>query len=86
MARKKKRDPSQPMRVWIELEKPLDEADGHRIAEHANNMLKRLCGGEKIGYSFQWNEHRGLYDYVTGPVRYSLADWGEWFDLEYFGR
>jgi hypothetical protein len=87
MATKKARDPKYPARVWIELEKPVDEADGHRMAELANNMLKRLAKkGQEVTTEFWWNEERGRYDYGSPMGCYSLADWGEWFNLEYMGR
>jgi hypothetical protein len=85
MATKKTRN-KEHNRVWIELEKPLDEEDGNRIAELANNMLQRLFAPNKPTLYFTWNEHRLRYDYGTTMGRYSLADWGEWFDLDYFGR
>jgi hypothetical protein len=86
MTIKKMRDKKKPIRVWVELEKPLDEADGNRIAELSNNMLQRLFAPNIPASYFTWNQHRGRYDFGSSMGRYSLADWGEWFDLVYLGR
>ena len=84
-------------RVWIELERPtgreftsdrvLYNAEAHRRAELATNMLARLNAPEPLdGYRFFWSEREGRYCY-GGPMGYeSLSDNGQWFNLEHFGR
>jgi hypothetical protein len=83
-------------RVWIEIERPtgkefkdpvLRNAEAARRAELATNMLARLNAPEPLdGYKFWWSEHEGRYCY-GGPMGYqSLADDGEWFNLEHLGR
>lgn len=73
-----------PMRVWIELDRPVDKADGDKRAQLATNILRR-CGDP---YSkFWWNERRGLYCITidSGGSYKECIDNGHWFNLEYLG-
>jgi hypothetical protein len=83
-------------RVWIEIERPTwtqfktaaeRDAEAERRAALATNMVARLNAPEPLdGYSFWWSAKEGRYCW-GGPMGYtSLADDGEWFNLEHFGR
>ena len=69
--------------VWIELEKPKDEAHAVEICKKANNMLKRL--GVTSG-DFGWDSKRKQYTYGAAMGYTGLTDRGEWFNLDYLGR
>lgn len=73
-------------RVWIELEKPVDKEDADRITVLANRMLSRLAAPDCIPMRrFFWSENEQRW--CLGDVTYkALADNGEWFNLDFFGR
>lgn len=88
MAKKSTKQPEAPWspRVWIELEVPKDEAQAKRIGELATTMLQRLNAPEKTDYSFWWSECEQRWCFGGNMGYRVLADNGEWFNLEYFGR
>lgn len=76
--------------VWIELEKPRDNAHAKEICEKANRMLVRLQSVAdqeegRCGY-FAWSESRSMFMYGTNMGMKYLTDRGEWFSLDYVGR
>lgn len=74
-------------RVWIELEKPRDDAHGEEIARLATNMLRRLDDADdKDNRRFWWNAHRQVYEYGNPMGFQGLPDRGNWFNLDYLGR
>jgi hypothetical protein len=82
MAKKQKPETN---RVWIELEKPVDDAHGEKIAELATRMLNRLSPEDK-GYKFMWSEDRHMYMYGNTMGFMYLTDRGQWFNLDHLGR
>lgn len=71
--------------VWIELEKPRDDAHAKEICEQANRMLQRMLGTAPWG-RFGWDGERKQYKF-GGLMGYrGLTDRGEWFNLDYLGR
>lgn len=85
---KKRRDMPEMNRVWIELEKPRDDAHGVEIANLANKMMDRLIPAEPgvERREFFWSAHERRYC-LGGNMGYVvLIDWGEWFNLDYLGR
>src|SRR3954465_5412761 len=73
----------QQERVWIELERPKDAAEGNRRAELATNMLRRLG----VTHSrFWWSVHEGFYCYGDQMGYTVLSDNGQWLNLEFLGR
>jgi hypothetical protein len=78
--------PTPRNRVWIEFEKPTDDAHAACIVEQANRMLERLKRpGDECG-TFGWGVKRKQFDYGTDTGRENLVDRGPWFSLGYFGR
>lgn len=73
-------------RIWIELEKPRDDAHAQEIVAKANRMLARLTEPDDRLSQFYWNEKRKLYEYGNAMGRATLTDFGDWFSLDYFGR
>ena len=74
-----------PNRVWIELEKPRDDAHAQEICKQANNMLRRLSDGP-FEAKFIWAPEKKRYLYGSNMGYSVLTDNGEWFNLEYMGR
>lgn len=74
-------------RVWIELDKPVDDEHAEELCALANKMLSRLNESSESQGGFSWspNEHRYMFSHGGHTYKY-LADNGEWFNLEYFGR
>lgn len=78
-------------RVWIELDKPRDKDHAAELCELANNMLARLreSDDDTKWKGFWYHEEREAYCFTfcgqTGEYK-ELADRGEWFNLDYFGR
>lgn len=73
-------------RVWIELERPKNDMHADRVVKLANNMLRRLNGGEPPPQQFAWSESRKCFMY-GGPMGYSYqVDRGVWLSLDYLGR
>ena len=74
--------------VWIELEKPRDDAHAEACCVAANRMLARLIKTEdlKTLQEFWWDADDHIYCY-GGPMGYTtLGDRGKWFNLDYLGR
>ena len=73
-------------RVWIELERPEDDAEGTLRAALASRMLKRL--GSDYPEPVFWNERAQRYCVTIdgGGVYQECTDNGHWFSLDYFGR
>ena len=71
-------------RVWIELEKPRDAAHANEICGLANNLLQRISPGTAKQFSYSSRNHKFLYGDLHGCV--TLADRGEWLNLDFVGR
>ena len=71
-------------RVWIELDKPIDDAHAEEICKKANRMLARM--GSSGGRGFFWSPSRQQYGYGDGMGHIGLPDRGDWFNLDYLGR
>lgn len=85
---KAKAQPTRPTenRIWIELDKPFDKEHADKQCELANNLLKRLNGNEPGDSKFWWSEHEKRYCYGGNHGYTVLADRGQWFNLDFFGR
>ncbi len=76
-------------RVWIELEKPRDDAHADEICRKANRMLDRLLPPAEPGVDrsrFFWLTRDKRYAIGSYYGYYTLSDWGDWFNLDYLGR
>lgn len=75
-------------RIWIELDKPKDDAHAQEIVRLANNMLRRLFDVHKDVPLAQAFEYAGGAFHFGSPVSGTteLADRGMWFSLDYLGR
>jgi hypothetical protein len=73
-------------KVWIELPKPINEADAEEICAKANRMMARL--GNTSGNQFFRMQLHGSMKYCWGgDMGYSeLPDGGHSFSLDYLGR
>lgn len=70
-------------RIWIELERPKNDAHALELCEKANIVLKRLG----VTYdSFGWDEKRKQYTFGTPMGYMGLTDRGTWLNLDYCGR
>lgn len=77
-----------PHRVWIEIERPKDDAEGAARAKLLSAMLKRL-GVDRGSYPLVWwNERKRCYCFTQSSVGsfVEASDDGQWFNLEFFGR
>ena len=83
-------------RIWIELDKPKPgtpdperKAFMEKQCALANRMLERLYKPEDLAHrsTFFVSEHKGLHYCFGGAGGFrDLADNGEWFNLDYYGR
>lgn len=74
-------------RIWIELDKPKNDAHGQEQVRLANNMLRRLLDmpkGEPPTVYFEYAGGKYHYGNITGTIE--LADNGHWMNLDYLGR
>jgi len=79
-------------KIWLELDKPLDNQHGIIQCQKANAVLRKLgvdLPEENVG--FQLNQHKkGSTDYIyVLPVSYEdteLGDNGKWFSLDYLAK
>lgn len=76
-------------RVWIELDPPASNDEGHTRAEAACRMLKRCgldFGANRL--AVWWNERKQHYCFtLDGSGTFVEAnDHGHWYNLDYFGR
>lgn len=74
-------------KIWFEFDKPESEEHAKRMAEKANNMLKRLCAPEPAPQFF-WSNHECKFCIQNSPGAgyLVLTDRGHWFNLDFFGR
>ena len=72
-------------RVWIELDKPVDDEHAAELCAMANKMMARLIEPSEPTGKFAWSSHTQMYMYGENTYTY-LKDRGEWFNLKYFGR
>lgn len=72
-------------RVWIELDRPTSDEEGHLRAQLASTMLTRL--GSPIKQTFWWHEKKECYCVTldTGGSYQELQDNGHWFNLDFLG-
>lgn len=68
------------MKVWIELERPADEAQGIEYAEKYNAMLKKL-GIKSIEFYWSEPDREWWKAYTSGAGYVTMVDNGEWFDM-----
>ena len=79
-------------KIWLELDKPLDNQHGIIQCQKANAVLRKLgvdLPEENVG--FQLNQHKkGSTDYIyVLPVSHEdteLGDNGKWFSLDYLAK
>lgn len=71
-------------RIWIELDKPKDDAHAETQCELANKLLKRMFG-EDAYYKFWYAPSKKRYCLTTSVAGTftELADRGQWFNLDY---
>lgn len=75
-------------RVWIELERLKNNAEGHLRALLASNMLRRLSDASNVRDLVFWIERKQLYGFTIDSAGgfVEAIDNGHWFNLDYFGR
>jgi hypothetical protein len=70
-------------KIWIELERPKDQAHAEQIAKLANNVLRKI---NSVTREFFWDS-KDLIWCIGGDTGYTtLSDNGEWFNLDYLGK
>lgn len=72
----------EPDRIWLELERPRDDAHAQLICEKANRMLTRLG----VRDEFFWQAKRALYCFGGATGYVELPDRGHWLSLDHLGR
>lgn len=74
------------MKVWIEVDRPKNDAEGLEACEKLNNMMARLNNGDTQGWLFHWshNDRRLCWGNAMGYE--VLPDNGNWFNLDHLGR
>lgn len=78
-----------PFRVWIELEQPKDNAEGHERARLLSNMINRLNAPQyQRDKPVWWFEDKQCYCFEIdhGGSFVMANDRGHWFNLNWFGR
>ncbi len=70
-------------KIWIELERPKDQAHAEQIAKLANNVLRKIGS---VTREFFWDSRDCIWC-IGGDMGYTtLSDNGEWFNLDYLGK
>jgi hypothetical protein len=73
-------------KIWIELERPRDEAHAQQIASLANNVLRKLNASNNGEREFFWDARDRIWC-LGGDMGYmTLSDNGEWFNLDWLGK
>ncbi len=73
-----------PSRVWIELERPVDDADGHAQAEKLDRWLKAVGVSFRHGSSVWWHEKNKRFCFVLDEAGgyVEANDNGHWYLLD----
>ena len=78
---------SKDNRVWIEIERPSSNEEGHERAAKLSKLIKML-GLDYTDKACWWYEDRQCYCFVTDRAGSftEAADNGHWFNLDYITR
>jgi len=73
-----------PNKVWIELDRPRDEAHAEQIAELINKVMRKIEPTNTREFFWDAKERVWCIGDAMGYV--TLNDNGEWFNLDYLGK
>jgi hypothetical protein len=79
-------------KIWIELDKPLDNEHGIIQCQKANTVLRKLgVALHQDNVGFQLNQHKKgstnyIYVLASSHEYTELSDNGKWFSLDYLAK